>query len=61
MKNNHSIKMISSWDSMPDEVRKGVERGIDQSKKGAGRTHDEVMKKYSKLLKNKSKFVKPIL
>lgn len=53
--------MISSWDSMPDEVRKGVERGIDQSKKGAGRTHDEVMKKYSKLLKNKSKFVKPIL
>ncbi|MFI5163968.1 MAG: hypothetical protein ACHQHP_01840 [Bacteroidia bacterium] len=37
---------LTLWDIMPDEVRKGVERGIDQSKKGAGRTHGEVMKKY---------------
>ncbi|MBI4945898.1 MAG: hypothetical protein HY840_05800 [Bacteroidetes bacterium] len=42
---------LTLWDIMPDEVRKGVERGIDQSKKGAGRTHEEVMKKYSKWLK----------
>lgn len=42
---------LTLWDLMPEEVRKGVERGIDQSKKGAGRTHEEVMKKYSKWLK----------
>jgi len=39
------------WDRMPDEVRQGVERGIEQSKKGIGRQDAEVMKKYSKWLK----------
>lgn len=39
------------WDIMPDEVRKGVERGIAQSKKGLGKPHEEVMKKYNKWLK----------
>jgi hypothetical protein len=34
------------WDIMHKEVRKGVERGIEQSKKGLGRPHKEVMKKY---------------
>jgi hypothetical protein len=42
---------MTLWDLMPDEVRKGVERGMDQSKKGLGRSHREVMKKYSKWLK----------
>lgn len=39
------------WDIMPDEVRKGVERGLEQSKKGLGKPHSEVMKKYDKWLK----------
>ena len=42
---------LTLWDLMPDEVRKGVARGIDQSKKGMGRSHEKVMKKYSKWLK----------
>ena len=42
---------ITLWDMMPDEVRKGLERGIEQSKKGLGRSHEEVMKKYTKWLK----------
>lgn len=42
---------LTLWDMMPDEVRKGVEKGIDESKKGLGRSHEEVMKKYSKWLK----------
>lgn len=36
---------VPLWAMMPDEVRKGVETGIDQSKKGIGRSHEEVMKK----------------
>lgn len=39
------------WDIMPDEVRQGVERGIEQSKKSIGRLDKEVMEKYSKWLK----------
>lgn len=42
---------VTLWDLMPDEVKKGVEKGVEQSKKGAGKSHDEVMKKYSKWLK----------
>ena len=42
---------LTLWDVMPDEVRKGVERGIAQSKKGIGRSHQQVMEKYSKWLK----------
>ncbi len=42
---------VTLWDMMPDEVRKGVEKGIDESKKGLGRSHEEVMKKYSKWLR----------
>ena len=42
---------VTLWDLMPDEVKKGVEKGMEQSKKGAGKSHDEVMKKYSKWLK----------
>jgi predicted transcriptional regulator len=38
----------SLWDVMPNEVKDGVERGIAQSKKGEGRPHAEVMKKYAK-------------
>jgi hypothetical protein len=42
---------LTLWDTMPDEVWKGVERGLEQSKKGIGRGQEEVMKKYSKWLK----------
>ncbi len=42
---------LTLWDIMPDEVRKGVERGIDQSRKGLGKSHEVVMKKYDKWLK----------
>ncbi|MEO6902669.1 MAG: hypothetical protein ABI315_05895 [Bacteroidia bacterium] len=42
---------VTLWDIMPGEVRKGVEKGILQSKKGIGRSHEEIMKKYSKWLK----------
>ena len=38
---------LTLWDLMPDEVRKSVERGIEQSEKGIGRSHAEVMKSYS--------------
>jgi hypothetical protein len=39
------------WDIMPDEVRKGIDKGIEQSKKGLGKSHSEIMKKYSKWLR----------
>ena len=42
---------LTLWDIMPNEVRKGLERGIAQSKKGAGKPHEEVMKKYDQWLK----------
>ena len=42
---------ITLWDMMPDEVKQDLETGIEQSKKGLGRPHDEVMKKYKKWLK----------
>ncbi len=42
---------VTLWDMMPDEVRKGLEKGIDESKKGVGRSHQDVMKKYTKWLK----------
>ncbi len=39
---------VTLWDMMPDEVREGLETSIEQSKKGLGRSHEEVMKKYKK-------------
>ena len=42
---------LTLWDIMPDEVRKGLDHSIAQSKKGIGRPHAEVMKKYEKWLK----------
>lgn len=42
---------LTLWDLMPDEVKKDVEKGLEQSKRGAGRSHQEVMKKYSRWLK----------
>ncbi len=42
---------ITLWDMMPEEVQNGLEIGMEQSKKGIGRPHDEVMKKYAKWLK----------
>lgn len=42
---------ITLWDVMPDEVKKGLEKSIEQSKKGVGRSHTEVMKKYGQWLK----------
>jgi hypothetical protein len=42
---------LTLWDLMPDEVKKDVELSIQQSKKGIGKSHEDVMKKYSKWLK----------
>ena len=42
---------ITLWDLMPDEVRKDVEISIQQSKKGLGKSHDKVMKKYNQWVK----------
>lgn len=42
---------LTLWDLMPDEVRKDVEKSIEQSKRGEGRSHADVMKKYSRWLK----------
>jgi len=39
---------LTLWDLMPDEVKKDVELSIHESKKGIGKSHNEVMKKYSK-------------
>jgi hypothetical protein len=39
---------LTLWDLMPDEVKKDVELSIRESKKGIGKSHEEVMKKYSK-------------
>jgi hypothetical protein len=42
---------ITLWDLMPDEVRKDVDISILQAKKGIGRSHEVVWKKYGKWLK----------
>lgn len=42
---------ITLWDLMPDEVRNDLEKSIEQSKAGAGKLHQDVMKKYSRWLK----------
>jgi hypothetical protein len=42
---------VTLWDLMPEEVQQGVEKGIAQSKKGMGKSHEEVMMKYNKWLK----------
>jgi hypothetical protein len=42
---------LTLWDLMPDEVKKDVEKSLEESKKRAGRSHTEVMKKYSRWLK----------
>ncbi len=42
---------LTLWDLMPDDVKKDVELSIQQSKKGIGKSHDEVMKKYTMWLK----------
>jgi hypothetical protein len=41
---------ITLWDIMPEEVRKGVEKSLEQSQKGIGRKHQDVMKQYIKWL-----------
>lgn len=42
---------LTLWDLMPDEVKKDVEKSLEQSKRGVGKSHQEVMKKYSRWLK----------
>jgi len=41
----------TTWDIMPEEVKEGVERGLEQSRKGLGKPHDQVMQQYDKWLK----------
>jgi hypothetical protein len=46
-----SAEYTPSWLAMPEDVRIGVERGINQSKKREGKPHTEMKKKYAKWLK----------
>ncbi len=36
------------WDYLPDTVKKDVDEALQQSAKGLGKPHKEVMKKYKK-------------
>ncbi len=40
----------SLWERIPDAVRKSIMQGHKQAKSGKGKTHKEVMKKYSEWL-----------
>lgn len=33
------------WDSLPEDVKNSVERGLKQAEKGKGTPHEEVMKR----------------
>jgi predicted transcriptional regulator len=35
------------WDQMPNDVKADVEAALQESERGEGMNHDEVMKKYS--------------
>lgn len=39
------------WDTLPDEIKASVERGLKQSERGETKSQAEVMKKYKKWLK----------
>ena len=36
------------WDTLPSHVQDDVEEALEQSERGEGRPHEEVMKKYDK-------------
>ena len=36
------------WDEMPDEIKKSVEKGLNEAQKGNGTPHEKVMKKLKK-------------
>lgn len=38
------------WDELPQQVRDGINRGLNQAKEGLVTPHEEVMKKYVKYL-----------
>lgn len=38
------------WDELPEEVKKSIEIGLKQADNGEVIPHEEVMKKYEKLL-----------
>ncbi len=42
---------LLDWDTLPDEIKDSVEKGLAQSKAGKTTPHGEVMKKYKKWLK----------
>lgn len=39
------------WESLPEEVKDSINRGIAQSERGQTVPHEQVMKKYKKWLK----------
>ncbi len=39
------------WNELPDEIKASVLIGLEESKTGDGKTHSQMMKKYSKWLK----------
>jgi PHD/YefM family antitoxin component YafN of YafNO toxin-antitoxin module len=44
------LKDEDFWETLPEHVREGVNRGQKQSLAGETKSHDEVMQKYGKYL-----------
>jgi len=42
---------LKLWDEMNPKLKASIQRGLDQSHKGMGIVHEEVMKEYRKKLK----------
>lgn len=42
------LKDVDFWETLPEHVRDGINRGQKQSLAGETKSHDEVMQKYSK-------------
>ena len=50
IKSIFETEKIDFWDELPDSIKKDVNEGLLQSKKGLGKPHTEVLKKYKKWL-----------
>lgn len=43
-------KQYDFWEDLPQEIKKDVEKALIESSKGLGKSHEEVMLKYTKWL-----------
>ncbi len=50
IKNIFEIEKVDFWDELPDRIKGDVKEALIQSKRGLGKPHNEVMKKYKKWL-----------